>query len=160
MVLLNCMSCAFNVMYIYFNSKHASSDKTTHRQHMNNKRHVKAKIVPAKNLNNVKHAKNKGVSPQHVNKDKILKSKTASPPKARMETLVPKPKQKVVKVVYKVKGSVSEKVNVVENKTVYKVKYSISDKTNSVNNDKVVLPYKGQFFKYVGPNQVWVPKKV
>ena len=35
---------------------------------MNNKKHVKAKIVPVKNLNNVKHAKNKGVSPQHVNK--------------------------------------------------------------------------------------------
>ena len=32
----NCMSCAFNVMYAYFNSKHASSDKTvspsTHEQ--------------------------------------------------------------------------------------------------------------------------------
>ena len=24
----NCMTCAFNVMYVYFNSKHASSDKT------------------------------------------------------------------------------------------------------------------------------------
>ena len=34
-----------------------------------------------------------------------------------METFVLKPKQKVVKVVYKVKGSVSKKVNVVENKT-------------------------------------------
>ena len=88
----NCMSCAFNVMYVYFNSKHASSDKTAPRQHMNNKKHVKAKTVPAKNLNNVKHAKNKGVSPQHVNKDKNVKSKTASPPKARMETFVPKPK--------------------------------------------------------------------
>ena len=63
----NCMSCAFNVMYVYFNSKHASSDKTAHRQHMNNKMHIKSKIVPAKNLNNVKHAKNKGVSPQHMN---------------------------------------------------------------------------------------------
>ena len=60
---VGCMSCAFNVMYAYFNSKHASSDKTTPRQHMNNKKHVKAKTIPAKNLNNVKHAKNKGVSP-------------------------------------------------------------------------------------------------
>ena len=42
----NCMSCAFNVMYVYFNSKHASSDKTAPRQHMNNKMHVKAKVVP------------------------------------------------------------------------------------------------------------------
>ena len=24
----NCMSCAFNVIYVYFNSKHVSSDKT------------------------------------------------------------------------------------------------------------------------------------
>ena len=168
----NCMSCAFNIMYVYFNSKHASSDKTAHRQHMNNKKHVKAKNVHAKNLNNVKHAKNKGGSPQHVTKDKNMKSKTASPPKARVETFVPKPKQKVVKAVYKVKGSVSKKVNVVDNKTasppkrrvetfvprakqkfvkaVYKVKCSVSDKTNSINNDNVVLPNKGQFFKYVG----------
>ena len=36
----DCMSCAFNVMYVYFNSKHASSDKTAPRQHMNNKKHV------------------------------------------------------------------------------------------------------------------------
>ena len=178
----NCMSCAFNVMYVYFNSNHASSDKIAPRQHMNNKKPVKAKSVPAKNLNNVKHAKNKGVSPQHMNHDKNVKSKTASPPKARMETSVPKPKHKVVKVVYKVKDSVSEKVNVVENKTasppkkmvetfvpkpkqkfvkaVYKVKCSVSDKIDSVNSNNVVLLDKGQFFKYVRPNQVWVPKKV
>ena len=71
-----------------------------------------------------------------------------------METSVPKPKQKFVKAVYKVKISVSRKVNVVENKTasspkkrvesfvpkakqkivkvVYKVKCSVSDKTDSV----------------------------
>ena len=42
----NCMSCAFNVMYAYFNSKHASSDKTAPRQHMNNKMHARAKVVP------------------------------------------------------------------------------------------------------------------
>ena len=40
----NCMSCAFNVMYAYFNSKHASSDKTAPHQHMNNKMHVRAKV--------------------------------------------------------------------------------------------------------------------
>ena len=40
----NCMSCAINVMYAYFNSKHASSDKTAPRQHMNNKKHVRAKV--------------------------------------------------------------------------------------------------------------------
>ena len=178
----NCMSCAFNVMYVYFNSKHGYSDKTDHRQHMNNNKHVKVKTVPAKNLNNVKQAKNKGASPQHVTKNKNVKSKTVSPPKARVETFIPKPKQKVVKAVYKVKGPVSEKVNVVENKTssptkrrvvtfvprpkqkfvkaVYKVKCSVTGKTDSVNSDNVVLPDKGQFFKYARPNQVWVLKKV
>ena len=30
----NCMSCAFKVMYVYFNSKHASGDKTAPRQHI------------------------------------------------------------------------------------------------------------------------------
>ena len=60
----NCMSCAFNVMYVYFNSNHASSHKTAPRQHMNNKMHVRARTVPIKNLNNVKHVKGKGVSPQ------------------------------------------------------------------------------------------------
>ncbi|HEY6392349.1 MAG TPA: hypothetical protein VIX89_13775, partial [Bryobacteraceae bacterium] len=32
----NCMSCAFNVMHAYFNSKRAASSKTAPRQHMNN----------------------------------------------------------------------------------------------------------------------------
>ena len=63
----NCMSCAFNVMYAYFNSKHASSDKTATRQHMNNKMHVRAKVVHVNHLNNVKHAREKGVSPQQMN---------------------------------------------------------------------------------------------
>ena len=113
----NCMSCAFNVMYAYFNRKHASSDKTAPRQHINNKMHVKAKIVPVKNLNNLKHAKEKGISSQHMNQDKNFKSKIDSPSKARMKTFVPKPNHKSVKVVYKVKSSVSKKVKVVENKT-------------------------------------------
>ena len=42
----NCMSCTFNVMFIYFNSKHASNDKTDPRQHLNNKKHVKSKTAP------------------------------------------------------------------------------------------------------------------
>ena len=106
------MSCAFNVMYVYFNSKHASSDKTAPRQHMNSKKHVKSKTVPSKILNNMKHANNKVVLPQHLINAKNVKSKTASPPKARVETFVPKPKLKFVKAVYKVKSSVDEKVNV------------------------------------------------
>ena len=32
------------------NSKHASSDNTAPRQHMNNKMHVKSKTVPVKKL--------------------------------------------------------------------------------------------------------------
>ncbi|KAK1379914.1 hypothetical protein POM88_026658 [Heracleum sosnowskyi] len=36
---INCMSCAFNVMYAYFNKKHVSKDKTAPRQHVNNKKH-------------------------------------------------------------------------------------------------------------------------
>ena len=79
---------AFNVMYAYFNSNHASSNKT----------------VPVKNLNNLKHAKGKGVSPQQMNQYNNVKSKTASTPKTRMKTSVPKPKQKTVKAVYKVKS--------------------------------------------------------
>ena len=110
----NCMTCAFNAMFAYFNNKHASSDKTAPRQHVNSKKYARAK--------------------------------TASPPKARKETYVPKPKQKVVKAVYKVKCSVTEKVH--------------SVKSNDVKIKNVVLPDKGQFFKYAGPNQVWVPKKV
>ena len=55
----NCMSCDFNVLYAYFNSKHASSDKTAPRQHMNNKMHARAKAVSVKHLNNVKHVKEK-----------------------------------------------------------------------------------------------------
>ncbi|KAL8106880.1 hypothetical protein AgCh_023609 [Apium graveolens] len=82
----NCMSCAFNLMYAYFNGKHVSSDKTTPRQHVNNKKHDR--------------------------------SKTASPSKARKETFVPKPKQKFVKAVYKVKCSVSEKVESIKIKNV------------------------------------------
>ena len=80
----NFMSCAFNVMYVYSNSKHASSDKTAPRQQINNKKHVKSKNVHSKHLNNVKHAK----------------TKTAGPPKVKVDTFVPNPKQKVVKVVY------------------------------------------------------------
>ena len=178
----NCMSCAFNVMYAYFNSKHASSDKTTPLQHLNSKKHVKSKNVSVNHLNNLKHAKGKGFSPQQLNPDNNVKSKTASLPKSRMETSVPKPKQKSVKAVYKVKKSVNEKVNVVENKTAsslkrkvktfppkpkqkvvkatYKVKCSVSDKTDSVKSDNNVKPDKNQFFKFAGPNQVWVPKKV
>ncbi|KAK1388395.1 hypothetical protein POM88_016573 [Heracleum sosnowskyi] len=42
---VNCMSCAFNVMYVYFNSKHVSDNKTTPRQYVNNKKHVRSKTT-------------------------------------------------------------------------------------------------------------------
>ena len=71
----------------------------------------------------------------------MVKTKTASPPKARVETFAPKPKLKVVKAVYSMKCLVTEKADNVK-----------------INN--VFLPDKGQFFKYAGLNQVWVPKKV
>ena len=71
----------------------------------------------------------------------LLRTRLLVSSKKRVETFVPKPKQKFVKAVYK-------------------VKCSVSDKTDSVKSDNIVLPDKGQFFKYVGPNQVWVPKKV
>ncbi|KAL8126837.1 hypothetical protein AgCh_013946 [Apium graveolens] len=41
----NCMSCAFNMMYAYFNGKHVSNDKTTPRQHVNNMKHDRSKTV-------------------------------------------------------------------------------------------------------------------
>ena len=58
-----------------------------------------------------------------------------------MKAFVPKPKQNFVKATYK-------------------VKFSVSDKTDSVKSDNNVKPDENQFFKFVGPNQVWVPKKV
>ena len=88
---------------------------------------------------NGKHISSDKTTPlQHV---KHNRSKTTSPPKARNETFVPKPKQKFVKAVYKVKCPVIEKVENIKVKN-------------------VVFPNKGQFYKYAGPNQVWVPKKV
>ena len=112
---------------------------------------------------------------------KHAKTKIDSPPKVRVETFVPKPKQKVVKAIYTVKCSVVEKVNVVKTNTasppkvrvetfapkpnqkvvkaVYRVKCPITEKDDSVKVNNVVLPDKGQFFKYVGSNQVWVPKR-
>ena len=76
-----------------------------------------------------------------MNKVNVVENKTASSPKSRVKTFTPKPKQKFVKATYKVNCSVSEK-------------------TDSVKSDNTVKSDKNQFFKFVGPNQVWVPKKV
>ena len=69
---------------------------------------------------------------QSLKEVNVVENKTSSSHKKRVETFVPKPKHKSVKAVYK-------------------VKCSVSDKTDSVNSDNVVLPEKGQFFKYVRP---------
>ena len=91
-------------------------------------------------FNNIQASNGKTAPRQHLNSNKHVRAKTASPPKARKETFAPKPKPKGTKAVYVVKCPVTEKVNIVKIKT-------------------VVLPDKGQFFKYAGPNQVWVPRK-
>ena len=79
-------------------------------------------------------------------------------PKSKQKSVktvyVPKPKQKSVKADYVPKT----KQKVV--KAMYKVKCSVTEKDDSVKIKNVVLPDKGQFFKCVGHNQVWVPKKV
>ena len=91
---------------------------------------------------NSKHVSGDKTAPhKHVNNTKHVRSKTTSPPKARENSFVPKPNMKFVKAGYKLKSSVIKEAEVVKVKN-------------------VVLPDKGQFFKYASPNQVWVPKKV
>ena len=87
------------------------------------------------------HAKNENTSPRQHTNCKHARAKTASPPRVRKETYVPKPKTKVYKAVVKEVSSVKSESNV-------------SPKGS------VVLPDTNQFFKYAGPNQVWVPKIV
>jgi hypothetical protein len=144
----SCMSCAFNVMYAYFNDNHASIDKTAPRQHINSK-----------------FVKSRTVSPPKSRKDTYVaeRPKTASPVMTSNQTCPPKPKQQVMKAVYKVKQPVVSNVSKLKSlvtKAVYRVKCPVLvlDKVIKIKN--VVLPDKGQFFKYSGPNQAWVPKKV
>jgi hypothetical protein len=142
------MSCAFNVMSAYFNNNHASVDKTAPRQHVNSK-----------------YVKSKTISPPRSRKDTYVgvRPKTASPAMTSKQTWSPKLKQQVVKAVYKVKQPVVSNVSKLKSlvtKAVYRVKCPVLvlDKVIKIKN--VVLPDKGQFFKYSGPNQAWVPKKV
>ncbi|XP_074351444.1 uncharacterized protein LOC141690552 [Apium graveolens] len=44
-IVANCMSCPFNVTFVYFNAKYTSNDKTPLRQHVNNKKHDRPKAV-------------------------------------------------------------------------------------------------------------------
>ena len=67
-------------------------------------------------MNNKKHVKSKTAPRQHLNNNRHIKSKTDSPLKIKVETFVPKPTQKFVKAIYKVKCPVIEKVNVVKTK--------------------------------------------
>ena len=81
----------------------------------------------------------------------------------RSLTPVPKLKHPVVKVVYKVKQPVVSDVYKPKQpraKTEYRVKCPVLISADDVKIKNVVLPDKGQFFKYAGPNQVWVRKKV
>uniref|UniRef100_A0A164VA75 CCHC-type domain-containing protein n=1 Tax=Daucus carota subsp. sativus TaxID=79200 RepID=A0A164VA75_DAUCS len=87
------------------------------------------------------HAKNENTSPRQHTNNKHARSKTASPTHVRKETYVPKPKTKVYKAVVKEVSSV-------------KSEPSISPRGS------VVTPDRNQFFKFAGPNQVWVPKNV
>ena len=93
-------------------------------------------------VNNVKSVKTVYKVKKTVNEQvNVVENKTASSPKRRVKTFSPKPKQKFVKATYK-------------------VKCSVSDKTDSVKSNNTVKFDKNQFFKFVGPNQVWVLKKV
>ena len=86
-----------------------------------------------------KHACNAKTTPrQHPNNKMHVKTKTVVHTKVSVKSFVPKLKQQVVKAIYKVKCAVTDKVDV-------KIK-------------SVVLPDKGQFFKYAGPSQCWVPR--
>jgi hypothetical protein len=144
-----CMSCALNVMSAYFTSNHASLDKVAPRQHMNNKF---AKSVRART-----------VSPPKFRKDTyvVVRPKTASPAMTGKMTDRPKLKQPVVKAVYKLKQPVVSNVCKLKQPAakVYRVKCPVLVVNNIVVKN-VVLPNKGQFFKYAGPNQIWVRKKV
>jgi hypothetical protein len=144
----SCMSCAFNVMYAYFNDNHASIDKTAPRQHINSK-----------------FVKSRTVSPPKTRKDIYVaeRPKTASPIVTSNKASPPKSKQQVVTAIYRVKQPVVSPVSKLKSpatKTVYRVKCPVLVKEDKINVKNLVLPDKGQFFKHAGPNQVWVRKKV
>jgi hypothetical protein len=135
-------------MSAYFNNNHASIDKTAPRQHVNSK-----------------FVKSKTVSPPKTRKDTyvVVRPKTTSPAMTSKQTYVPKLKQPVVKAVYKLKHPDVKAVYKLKQpvtKAVYRVKCPVLVLDKVVKIKNVVLPDKGQFFKYSGPNQAWVPKKV
>jgi hypothetical protein len=146
-----CMSCAFNVMSDYFNSNQVSKDKTAPRQHVNSKF--------------AKSPKARTASPPRSRMDihVVQRPKTASPAMTGKMAYRPKLKQPTVKAVYQVKQPIVSGIPKLKQsaaKTVYRVKSPVLavDDVKTVKN--VILPDKGQFFKYAGPNQMWVRKKV
>jgi hypothetical protein len=146
-----CMTCAFNVMSDYFLSNQASDNKSAPRHHINNKF--------------VKPVKARTASPPRSRKDTQVytRPKTASPVMTGKKAYVPKLKQPVVKAVYKVKHPDVKPVykqNQHVTKAVYRVKCPVLANDDLANVKNVILPDKGQFFKYAGPNQMWVRKKV
>ena len=91
--------------------------------------------APRQFINHKKHVRSRTVTPPNPS------SRTSNPPKVMVKTWTPKLKPKSVKAVYRVKCAVPVKDVIVKIKN-------------------VVLPDKGQFFKYSGPNQIWVLKEV
>jgi hypothetical protein len=112
-----------------------------------------------------KTVKSKTVSPPKSRKDTYVvdRPKTASPAMTGNKTSAPKLKQPIVKTVYRVKQLVVSNVDKIKQtvvKAVYRVKRPVLQVDNIIKLKDVVLPNKGQFFKYAGPNQAWVRKKV
>ena len=87
------------------------------------------------------HANKENTTPRKHMNSKFAKTKTAGPSPIKKDTYVPKPKPKVFKAVCRKVSTVKVDADVI--------------RTGSI-----VKADKGQFFKYAGPNQVWVPKKV
>lgn len=92
---------------------------------------------------------------EHIN-HKHARSQTGRPPASQKKTYLPKSVNRVVKTVSKFLPKSVHKVV----KTVYKEKGTVKAKVDTIRLGSIVKPNKGQFFKYAGPNQVWVPKKI
>ncbi|XP_063946117.1 uncharacterized protein LOC135151534 [Daucus carota subsp. sativus] len=86
------------------------------------------------------HANKENTTPRKHMNSKFAKTKTTGPSPIKKDTYVPKPKPKVFKAICRKVSTVKVDADVI--------------RTGSI-----VKADKGQFFKYAGPNQVWVPKK-
>jgi hypothetical protein len=93
----------------------------------------------------------------------VDRPKTASLAMTGRMPCSPKLKQPIVKAAYKLKQPVVSNICKPKQQAV-KAKYRVKCPVLVVESVKeprnVILPNKGQFFKYAGPNQAWVRKKV